>query len=117
DAGRDDRVQRGGRAPVDVVDQGLAVEQVRDGLADAGLAGDRVVHVEDEVLDLGAAALDDLDVLGALGGLLDVGDGLGGQTAVGDVDLAVLHRLLQGALVTAVELQGDARVLGRDGAL
>src|SRR5690606_35353486 len=50
-------------------------------------------------------------------GLLDVGDGLCGQTAVGDVDLAVLHRLLQGALVTAVELQGDARVLGRDGAL
>ncbi len=112
DADRDDRVERFRRGLVDLADEGVAVDEVGDGLSDRELADDRVVHVEDHVLDFGAVALHHLDAALLRGGRgVQGGYRLGAEAAIGDVDVAVLQCRLEGLLVASEELQGHARVL------
>ncbi|CAB4903140.1 unannotated protein [freshwater metagenome] len=108
-------VQRGVGPAVDLVGDLLAVDQVGHGLPDGeglgrvGLGGRRAeglgVEVEDDVADLAAGAVHDLDVVVAAQ-VVDVG---GRQAAEGHVDVALLDVELE---VGGVGVVGDVDVLG-----
>lgn len=106
--GRDGSVERGDGVAVHRGGDGLAVDDLGDGLSDGDLVERRSAGLEDEVVDLGALADDNLHA--ALGTVvpqvLDIGDG---QAPVGDHDLALLDRLLERRL-GLVELQDHAAV-------
>ena len=110
---RNEGVQRGVGALVDLGGQLVAVDQVGDGLTHGlGLVGVRLagllavrhdLEVEGDEALFATRALDDLDLV-VLGQVLDVGRGHG---AVGDVDLSLLHGHLQvGGIGEVLDLHG-----------
>ncbi len=90
--GRDGRVQRLDRVLVDVGRDRLTVDDLRDRLADGDVVHRLLLDVEDDVADLGAGTVDDLDALAAGLERLEVRRG---EAAVGDVDVTLLDRQLQ----------------------
>ncbi len=90
---RNGRVQRRHAALVHRLRDRLAVDALGDGLTNRLVLDGVLAHVEDDVADLRAGAVDDLDALvGLVAQVLEVGRG---QRAVGHVDLAALDRQLQ----------------------
>ena len=107
-AGGDHGVQRVDGVPVDLVRDGGPVDDLCDRLADGRLARPGVLGVEDQVADLGAGALDELEILVG-GAALEVDDVRGGESAVGEVDLPVLQGFHH--LVRVLEVADGDRVV------
>ncbi len=98
----DHGVQRVDGVLVDLVRDRRAVHDLGDGLTHLPLAGPRVLGVEHQVVDVGPAALDELDLLFLGGPALELDDVARGQAAVGQVDPVGAQLLDHGAGILEV---------------